>query len=119
MNAFPFPLALRMIGCTDYFWIPIVIFHPTSLRDLMTIIASIMLFLLIIFTKQADAKKQMVILGILGYLFYAYGIFVYEGRPPWVSLKRWPVAERDASPPLSAHKSPPIRLNLSYQIVSL
>ena len=50
----------------------------TFSQDLMTIIASIILFLLIVFTKQEDAKKQIVILGILGYLFYAYGIFVIE-----------------------------------------
>jgi hypothetical protein len=50
----------------------------TFSQDLMTIIASIILFLLTLFTKQEDAKKQIVVLGILGYLFYAYGIFVIE-----------------------------------------
>ena len=50
----------------------------TFSQDVMTIIASIVLFLLIIFTRVEGAKKQMIILGIIGYFFYAYGIFVIE-----------------------------------------
>jgi hypothetical protein len=48
----------------------------TFAQDLVTSVASLTLFFLSIVTKEEDAKKQMVILGILGYLFYAYGIFV-------------------------------------------
>jgi hypothetical protein len=50
----------------------------TFSQDLITSIASLTLLFLSILTKEEDAKKQMVILGILGYLFYAYGIFVIE-----------------------------------------
>jgi hypothetical protein len=50
----------------------------TFSQDVMTIIASIVLFLLIIFTREEGAKKQIIILGLLGYLLYAYGIFVIE-----------------------------------------
>jgi hypothetical protein len=48
----------------------------TFSQDLMTSIASLTLLFLSILTKEEDAKKQMVILGIVGYLFYAYGILV-------------------------------------------
>jgi len=47
-------------------------------QDLMTIVASIIILLLAIRIKKEDSKKQIVILGILGYLFYAYGIYVIE-----------------------------------------
>lgn len=47
-------------------------------QDLMTSIASLTLLFLSILTKEEDTKKQIVILGILGYLFYAYGIVVIE-----------------------------------------
>jgi hypothetical protein len=47
-------------------------------QDLMTIVASIIILLLAIRIRREDSKKQIVILGILGYLFYAYGIYVIE-----------------------------------------
>ena len=47
-------------------------------QDLMTIVASVIILLLIARLKDGDSKKQIVILGILGYLFYAYGIYVIE-----------------------------------------
>lgn len=47
-------------------------------QDLMTIVASVIILLLAIRIKKEDSKKQIVILGILGYLFYAYGIYVIE-----------------------------------------
>ncbi len=47
-------------------------------QDLMTIVASIFILLLTIRIKKEDSKKQIVVLGILGYLFYAYGIYVIE-----------------------------------------
>jgi hypothetical protein len=47
-------------------------------QDLMTIATSVILMLLVFLTKEGDSKKQIVVLGILGYLFYAYGIYVIE-----------------------------------------
>ena len=47
-------------------------------QDLMTIVASFIILLLIGRLKEKDSKKQIVILGILGYLFYGYGIYVIE-----------------------------------------
>jgi hypothetical protein len=47
-------------------------------QDLMTIAASIIMLLLAIIIKEHSSKKQIVVLGILGYLFYAYGIYVIE-----------------------------------------
>ena len=47
-------------------------------QDLLTIVASVIILLLIARLKDGDYKKQIVILGILGYLFYAYGIYVIE-----------------------------------------
>jgi len=47
-------------------------------QDLMTIVASVIILLLTIRIKKKDSKKQIVIFGILGYLFYAYGIYVIE-----------------------------------------
>ncbi len=47
-------------------------------QDLITIAASVIILLLVFRTKEGDSKKQIVVLGILGYLFYAYGIYVIE-----------------------------------------
>ena len=47
-------------------------------QDLMTIVASAIILFLAFRSKKEDSKKQIVILGILGYLFYAYGIYVIE-----------------------------------------
>lgn len=47
-------------------------------QDLMTIVASVIILLLAIRIKKEGSKTQIVILGILGYLFYAYGIYVIE-----------------------------------------
>lgn len=47
-------------------------------QDLMTIAASIVVFFLTVRIKEEDSNKQMVILGIIIYLFYGYGIFVIE-----------------------------------------
>jgi len=47
-------------------------------QDLMTIIASIVVLFLTVRIKEEDSIKQMVILGIIIYLFYGYGIFVIE-----------------------------------------
>ena len=47
-------------------------------QDLMTILAAIIILVLTFLTKANDSKKQVIILGIIGYLFYAYGIYVIE-----------------------------------------
>jgi hypothetical protein len=47
-------------------------------QDLMTIGVSVIILLLAIRINEKDTKKQIVILGLLGYLFYAYGIYVIE-----------------------------------------
>lgn len=47
-------------------------------QDLMTIVAAIVILVLAVLTGKEDTRKQVVILGILGYLFYAYGVYVIE-----------------------------------------
>ena len=47
-------------------------------QDLMTIVAAVVIIFLAICTKKEDTFKQILILGIIGYLFYAYGIYVIE-----------------------------------------
>jgi hypothetical protein len=47
-------------------------------QDIMTVAASLVLLLLTITAKERGLKRQIVVLGILGYLFYAYGIYVIE-----------------------------------------
>ncbi len=47
-------------------------------QDLMTAAASLVMLVITILVRKDNSKKQIVILGILGYLFYAYGIYVIE-----------------------------------------
>lgn len=47
-------------------------------QDVMTVIASALVLWWAARIKEQDTKLQIVILGILGYLFYAYGIYVIE-----------------------------------------
>jgi len=47
-------------------------------QDLMTIAAAILLGLLALITKDNHINRKIIALGILGYLFYAYGIYVIE-----------------------------------------
>lgn len=47
-------------------------------QDLISAAAAIALFYLAITPRTAQAKPQIVALGLLGYLFYAYGIYVIE-----------------------------------------
>jgi len=42
-------------------------------QDLLTVIASITILLLLIRQRNGDSTRQIIILGILGYLFYAFG----------------------------------------------
>ena len=47
-------------------------------QDLITVVLSIGLLGLIFLTKQADFKKQIIILGVIGSQCYLYGIFTIE-----------------------------------------
>ncbi len=47
-------------------------------QDLMTVAASLVAMVLAITMKARDYRKQIVVLGILGFFFYAYGIYVIE-----------------------------------------
>lgn len=47
-------------------------------QDIISVAASILIIVPAFSTRQEDSKKQIVILGLLGYLFYAYGIYVIE-----------------------------------------
>lgn len=47
-------------------------------QDGMTVVASLVLLFLAARVQPRNAKGQIVALGILGYLFYAYGIYVIE-----------------------------------------
>lgn len=50
----------------------------TVSQDLITLILSVILFVLGLTTKSNNFKQQMVALSIVAYLFYAYGIYVIE-----------------------------------------
>jgi hypothetical protein len=47
-------------------------------QDLITVAASIVLLVLAATAKKESAKKVLIIFGILGYFFYAYGIYIME-----------------------------------------
>jgi len=47
-------------------------------QDAITIIAGLILVYLSFVTRDVDVKKQIVILSLLAYLFYGYGIYVIE-----------------------------------------
>lgn len=47
-------------------------------QDLMTIAASVSLIALVLLMKKEDVIKQILIIGILGYILYAYGIYSIE-----------------------------------------
>jgi hypothetical protein len=44
-------------------------------QDILTIIVSFFMFFLIKITKKDEIKPQIIIVGLLGSLFYLYGIF--------------------------------------------
>jgi hypothetical protein len=52
-------------------------------QDVLTIIECLFLFVLIAVTRQNDFKKQIIIVGLLGSLFYLYGIFTIERVYNW------------------------------------
>jgi len=45
-------------------------------QDLIAVLASLAMLFLIIRIKEGDFIKQLVLLGIVGYLFYIYGLYV-------------------------------------------
>lgn len=47
-------------------------------QDLFTIVLSTIILFSILTIKENDTKKQIVILGIISYLFYGYGIYAIE-----------------------------------------
>jgi hypothetical protein len=47
-------------------------------QDLIAILAVMVMLFLILKIKETDVIKQMIVLGIIGYLFYCYGIYVME-----------------------------------------
>ena len=47
-------------------------------QDVLTIVAAVLLLFLSLRSSEAAAKRQIVVLGLLGYLFYAYGIYAIE-----------------------------------------
>lgn len=47
-------------------------------QDITTITASIIILFCIVRIKKEDYVKQIIVLGIISYLFYAYGIYVIE-----------------------------------------
>lgn len=47
-------------------------------QDLITVVSSILGIVLLITTKEKQVKRQIIIFGLLGYLFYGYGIYVIE-----------------------------------------
>ena len=50
----------------------------TVAQDVITIIASLLLLLLIARVNETDVKKQIVVMSLLAYLLYGYGIYVIE-----------------------------------------
>lgn len=54
---------------------PIALVPGSIAQDIMTIPAVVVLFWLSIRTKENDFKKQIVGLGLVGYLCYAYGLY--------------------------------------------
>jgi hypothetical protein len=55
-------------------------------QDILTMVVSVLLFVLAAVTGQKDIKKQVIIIGLLGSLFYLYGIFSIERVYTWFYL---------------------------------
>ncbi len=47
-------------------------------QDITTLIASTIMIILIFKIRAGDLIKQIIVIGLAGYLFYAYGIYVIE-----------------------------------------
>jgi hypothetical protein len=55
-------------------------------QDIMTVIVCLGLFYLIASVKEQEIRKQVLILGLIGSLFYLYGIFTIERVYNWCYL---------------------------------
>jgi hypothetical protein len=55
-------------------------------QDVLTILVCAFLFVLIATTKEHDVRRQIIIIGLLGSLFYLYGIFTIERVYNWFYL---------------------------------
>ena len=58
----------------------------TVAQDAITIIAGVILLYLSLRTKDTDIKKQIVVMSLLAYLFYGYGIYAIERVYNWLYL---------------------------------
>jgi hypothetical protein len=47
-------------------------------QDIITVVISFLALLLVFKIKKGDTTKEIILLGITGYLFYGYGIYVIE-----------------------------------------
>ncbi len=56
------------------------------LQDVLTLLVCITLLVLTWTTKQGDVRRQVIIIGLLGALFYLYGIFTIERVYNWLYL---------------------------------
>ena len=55
-------------------------------QDILTVAVCTSLLMLIVTTKERDIRKQVVIIGLIGSLFYLYGIFTMERVYNWCYL---------------------------------
>jgi len=55
-------------------------------QDLLTVAVCIFLFVLIATSREGDVRKQVVIIGLVGSLFYLYGILTMERVYNWCYL---------------------------------
>ena len=54
-------------------------FEPGAFpQDVLTLLVCIAMFALIARTKERDVRRQVILIGLLGSLFYLYGIFTIE-----------------------------------------
>ena len=58
----------------------------TVAQDVITIIASVVLLSLSLKANDTDKKKQIIVVSLLAYLFYGYGIYVIERVYNWLYL---------------------------------
>jgi hypothetical protein len=47
-------------------------------QDIITVVAAVVMIILVIQVKKGDVLKEMILMGITGYLFYAYGTYTIE-----------------------------------------
>ncbi|OEH85074.1 hypothetical protein BHU72_05540 [Desulfuribacillus stibiiarsenatis] len=47
-------------------------------QDIVTILSAVSILILTIRLREENVKQQITVLGLLGYIFYAYGIYVME-----------------------------------------